>query len=83
MTENRLGEYPTYFFTKYHIHIIIYKDYKRKGFAPWSKPFSYLEVSCIRLSLFNSSLSRSETCDGHTEGRARYIVETYLVAELN
>ena len=39
---------------------------------------------CVLNGLFlNSSLSSSQACDGHTEGRAAYIVQTYLVAELN
>ena len=40
----------------------------------------------IRMELFSSldcSLSGSETCDRNSEWRAGYIVETYLVAELN
>ena len=42
------------------------------------------KIMCVEYILFlNGSLSGSQACDGHTEGRAAHVVQAYLVAELN
>ena len=45
-------------------------------------PTAGLGYYCL-FFVFHSGLCSGEACDGHTEGRAAHIVETYAVAELH
>ena len=58
---------------------------EKKNEASTCSPSTCLVIKYFSESFLflNSSLGSSQACDGHTEGRAAYIVQTYLVAELN
>ena len=43
----------------------------------------HLHATILLSGIFNSSLSGSQTCDRHTEGRAADVVQTDIVAELH
>lgn len=47
----------------------------------WDGFYYYMTIKLF--TGFDCSLSSSKACDRHTEWRARYIVQTYLVAELH
>ena len=57
-------------------------EVRRKSLCFRGLPPNSLSFKFRRLFLYGC-LSSSEACDGHTEGRAAHVVQTYLVAELN
>ena len=63
---------PYLFFKRFFSLIKSHTSYniKQKRACPIRSKLFIFRGKSYRLSLLNSSLSRSETCDGHTEGRA-------------
>ena len=65
-------------------------QHRRKGFASRVNPFNlqiisyiYFSDTSISVQVFNRSLRRRQTCNGHTERRTADIIQSHLVAELH